>query len=394
MARSSQGTFSVFKQADAEGYLDKLNTGITSRFIGKTRFWCELYDTTFYTFKESKHSTAASPRRSRASSESNVIDMKVVQMVRKVTSDKMGTQFEILCKNKSQMFCAGSVAECDKWIKTLQRAMTLKDQETPPPFGLADNPQPSNSKEISQVSICDYETIEVFSEEGTAHVQMRQSTTSESAYAEIGFHNLPVNPKKIPSPFALNMDSASLGHLQAVSEQTPQAAVAGRDEDLKEDCRYAQVGEKSIQADQLKVTPKINTESSDAGGEDSYGYATVQPRSTRIVTAPPLTASTTGNGLEGDTDRPRTPGDGAESNDDDDNDEVDELYMDAISHRDPGPIPQLPHPLTLNDVEPLKTVQEFLTQNRQICRRSYYSSKLTEDPVASIKKLLKEISLG
>lgn len=388
MARSSQGTFSVFKQADADGYLDKLNTGIASRFIGKTRFWCELYDTTFYTFKESK----------RASSESNVIDMKVVQMVRKVTSDKMGTQFEILCKNKSQMFCAGSVAECDKWIKTLQRAMSLKDQETPPPFGLADNPQPSNSKEISQVSICDYETIEVFSEEGTAHVQMRQSTTSESAYAEIGFHNLPVDPKKILSPVALNMDSASLRHLQAVSEQTPQAAVAGRDEDLKEDCGYTQIGEKSIQADQFEGTPKVNTESSDAGGEDSYGYATVQPRSTRILTpmpAPPLTASTTGSFLEGDTDRPRTPGDGAESNDDDDDDEeVEELYMDAISHRDPGPIPQLPHPLTSNDEEPLKTMHEFLKQNKQICRRSYYSSKLTEDPVASMKKLLKEISLG
>lgn len=224
--------------------------------------------------------------------------------------------------------------------------------------------------------------------DGGPQIQTRECTTSD--YAEIGFDTQPVTPQKPQLPVAQATDSATKvpsasTTVESPSESAAQGACAEKPVDKNDG--YAQVRKRSVQEEPVPPVSSSTAERSETeGGEDEYGYSKVQPRIN--IEAPEVA----GNGQQGGSDPDRTPGDGADSGEE--LEEEDELYMNAVSRPDPDPIPELPHPLSQTDTAPLKGVLEFLSNNRQVCRRSYYDARLSGDPVANMKKLLEELSVG
>jgi hypothetical protein len=84
--------------------------------------------------------------------------------------------------------------------------------------------------------------------------------------------------------------------------------------------------------------------------------------------------------------RPRTQSQNSVSSDAGDEDEE---YTDVLSEGGaPVPIPSLPSPLSEEDEQPLADLQEFLSNNRRVCRPSYRDSKTAPDPVGDLKNFL------
>ena len=131
----------------------------------------------------------------------------------------------------------------------------------------------------------------------------------------------------------------------------------------------------------LATPPGIKTAGSEE--EDSYGYTKVNRQTT-----PPSTDS------HNSRDSLRTAGDGASDDLSDDLSDEDEVYTNALSQADPDPIPPFPHPLGSDDEEPLAALQEFLSNNRKVCRLSFFDRTVVEDPVGDMKRLLQELHLS
>ncbi|KAK7111877.1 uncharacterized protein [Littorina saxatilis] len=401
---ASLATFSLFKKTDMEGFLEKVSSGIASKLKGgKTKVWCELCDTTLHIFKESK----------RSSTGVQEIDMKQVHMVRKASTDKAGNQFEILCRSKSQTFVAPTAEECNSWIRQLQRSMTLKGED-----------KQRASTGIRKMSLGDYETIMVSSENTAASPQLnsRESNVSEPGYAEVEFHNAPASPK---TP-VLNTDKSAENAVQAEGREN--TATEQEETQPEEEGGYSvvevvrrnavPVGQPVLQ--EVKDARRSANTSSDPPAlvpnrnTDEYGYSTVEVNANVAAectqTQPELPAVPLRTEAEGSVEDsygyatvnrqpsipaaepseevPRSAGDGASDDASDD----DDIYV-HLTTSSPDPIPKFPHPLEATDTQPLAVLQEFLSNNRKVCRRSFLDKTPAEDPVGDMKKMLLELQL-
>ncbi|XP_025095732.1 uncharacterized protein LOC112564852 isoform X3 [Pomacea canaliculata] len=497
---ADRSALSLFKKADAEGFLEKYSSGITSRFLGSTRIWCELHGSSLFIFKDNK----VSKMKKRRTSALQQIDMSITQSA------------------------APNAEECNNWIKTLQQAMMLKDQQQ------HDQQQDTlqTGPDTSAVNVCDYETIEAQDSTPLAPVQMRKSTTSETGYTDIGsLQKSLLTPHSNPAELSSmdqELDNEEEVHQheeeQCVQEKSTNVIHQNKEEQKKSDreINTCQQGEKEsiydrideeISIDQKGAVKKekhwpseINkeTDNQDYRAEnypyaatseisenliqlvkveeckkyqsaevceqesEEYGYSTIgeklasgshqreakeskrsegnifelygeehgndmggeKSRYTLQAEAENIEANcvdckditrTEADGIEdssdqyasigafapnpvnssgaasdllititdftSDSDGSRTPGDGADSGDDLD---ADDLFKRVSSQ--PRPIPNLPHPLTQEDMAPLKELQEFLSNNRHVCRPSNYDVIVTTDPVVDMKNLLQELS--
>ena len=259
--------------------------------------------------------------------------------------------------------------------------------------------------------------------------RIQDSTASESDYAEIGLENL--GPPAQPQP--LLRDLVNKAATVAESED-PRKATGEQQQEPKtdEDYGYAEIElRKSPGSGQAVVQEAHGTRESPTSPvlpgvsqpdvpEEEYVYARVEVRAKRdssqrlpVPACPPETRIEA-EGCEKDTsgyakvkprtkpasvstlgdsdDSPRTAGDGVSDDSDDLSDEND-VYMEASSQADPGPIPAFPYPLQPDDVEPLAALQEFLSNNRKVCRWSFFDRTVVEDPVGDMKRLLQELHL-
>ncbi|XP_076458654.1 uncharacterized protein LOC143292348 isoform X2 [Babylonia areolata] len=396
--------FTLYKKADVDGYLDKINSGITSKFLsGKTRVWCELYGSMLYVFKDTK----------RSSSGSQPMDMTQAHMVRRTNTDKSGLHFDILCKNKQHTFCAATGGECERWVRHLQVAMTLKDTESTAPHA-------------STAPGGDYETIEVLPEDdpSTPHIQIGASSQTDPGYSEVHFPTFPAPsnsmetgggggqddgyaevefrksqgterpvipptrksngcdlpsapPPSTPPPSASVEDAACAPvemRKKSVTERTPSItsqSTCGPEADSTDIDLYPYA---KVQRKPASATDISKAESTDV---DAYPYAKVQ----RKVASP----STDAGRAES---CPRMLADGSS----DVSSDEDEALM-AAGQRDPDPIPAFPHPLQPQDLEPLAALREFLAANRKLCRPSLSHNALSLNPVGDLKTLLTQLHL-
>lgn len=476
---------------DKEGYLEKVGTGITSKFLaGKTKVWCELHGAVLSVFKESKDHGIIKHRH-RSSTLSQEVDMNVVQIVRKSSSDKMGNSFEILCNNKAQVFSALSGQECSSWIQHLQRAMTLKDQHEIP---LLDTITES-------VHLGDYEDIttgistslmqeDVFREPSNDAPAFRTVSTS-SAYAEVDFLNLPTFPSAMQptenAACSIGSDCKDQddGNDYALIEKDVRQSSETHEVVLRSSVAVESVSPSSchppvsplssFSPDQTRPPisprtvksltgplspsplplndpstisplsptrrgaapptfipppppsfppPEMETENSgysiiglnmkpDGAAENEAKPSFSKPHSTPSSSVPQVVISFSQDNLVPNSSLPQAESgtieqdsegytkvkrrgesltpvtDVVHEDSEDDYDDDDDNYEDFISEIGaPVSIPEFSSPLTEEDEQPLADLQEFLSNNRKICRPSFKTSSLTEDPIGDLKKLL------
>lgn len=67
---------------------------------------------------------------------------------------------------------------------------------------------------------------------------------------------------------------------------------------------------------------------------------------------------------------------------------TEDVYINAASLSEDNTIPALPYSLTADDMAPLEILRKFLTNNSQVCRRSYVDLNPSKDPVADMKAFL------
>lgn len=369
---AGQETFTLYLKADAEGYLEKINS---SKWLsGKTRVWCELYGTVLHIFKDSKRSSTGAQQ----------MDMKQVHTVRKSTNDMSGTQFEIISKNKHHTFSASSVDECNSWIRHLQTAMTLEDKE-------------QESAPTSSVTVGDYETIKVLPEDKPTSpcIKLGASRASDSGYCEVEIQPAPAKSKAAATdtpvpcqPVQVEDEDGysrvefrkSQGSKQPVSQKNSDAdqrpsSQSARPVVVEDGSGYAvvELRKKSLSEEPRSSGLTMTTEA-ESKGDDSYIYTKVKPKAARVANSEKLkhSGSMSADGMsEGSSDE-------------------DDLLI-AAAQRKPDPIPSFPHPLQPDDLQPLADLQEFLSCNRKLCRPSFTDRTVTENPVDDMKRLLEEL---
>ncbi|KAL8587671.1 hypothetical protein ACOMHN_020889 [Nucella lapillus] len=371
---AGQESFTLYLKADSEGYLDKINS---SKWLpGKSRVWCELYRTVLHVFKESK----------RSSSGAQQIDMKQVHTVRRSTTDKSGTQLEIIGKNKQHTFGASSAEECSNWIQQLQTAMMLDGKE-------------GGSAPTSTVMVGDYETIAVLSDDKpeSSHIKIRASGGTDCGYSEVEIQPTPANSKTtkfdkpstcriIPAEDDDGYTTVELRKSQGSNQPMPQKSSGPSSQSapdkpvvVEDSDGYAvvQMRKKSLS----EVPPRSSgsapkTENKD---EEPYIYSKVKPKAERGGTSAAGKVQRSGStSAEGGTP--------SGSSDEDD-------LLIAAAQRKPDPVPLFPHPLQPDDLQPLAALQEFLSCNQKLCRPSFSERTVTDNPVDDMKRLLKELHL-
>lgn len=280
---------------------------------------------------------------------------------------------------------------------------------------------------FSEITVGDYETIMILPEDNSSAPvpRIQDSTASESDYAEIGFEyqGPPAEPQPLPRVL--------VNKAATVAESEDPGKAKGQQQD-DEEYGYAEIelrkspgsGQAVVQeahgTRESPTSPVLPVVSQPDMPEEEYGYTRVEVRAKRDssqclpVPACPPEIRMEAEGCERDTygyamvkprtkpasvsalgdsdDSPRTAGDGT-SDDSDDLSGENDVYMDASSQADPGPIPAFPYPLQPDDVEPLAALQEFLSNNRKVCRWSFFDRTVVEDPVGDLKRLLQELRL-
>lgn len=285
---------------------------------------------------------------------------------------------------------------------------------------------------FSKISVGDYETITMLPEDNpeAPQIMVQDNTALESDYAEIGFDGTATPAPTQPLPAGRDRNAATATEYADHGETCKQQ----QDPEVEADYGYAAVEvRKSCSAGQAIVQvahdtrePVPTTPSAQSATpqpcvpEEEYEYAKVAVRAARVSPQPapacsslprteaegseedsyvyatvmPKIILTPVSSLENAGDSPRAAGDGASDDHSDDPSDEDDVYVNISQAAELSPIPAFPHPLGPDDEEPLAALREFLSNNRKVCRCSFFDQTAVEDPVGDMKRLLHELQLS
>ena len=240
-----------------------------------------------------------------------------------------------------------------------------------------------------ETSAGDYDTIVLpEDDQPRPYIKTGNSCALDSGYSEVAFPAMPKTPTagKLELRYTDGEDEngyatvevcAGSGSITEPTHSTSDSVVPAADvqnaeepsssEENKDYCTV-EVRRSRISEHLQLTAQRPETE----GSEDSYPYASVNKSKKQ--------------NSDDVTDNTCTSGDGESEGSSDE----DELLQIIPSQSDLDPIPPFPHPLLPADLAPLEALEDFLSNNRKICRPSFHDKTVAEDPVGDMKRLLEK----